>query len=112
MIWNCEWKKKLLSISFKYSYFKPIFNYIIKGLWKGILIRQNCDTLMCFHLVVFSINIIFHLNYMFSFYIFLGMKFNIPFVMAYTSLIWYDLRLIEVCGGLYMIDFSLFQLCG
>jgi hypothetical protein len=27
-------KKKLLSLSFKYSYFKLVFNYTIKGLWK------------------------------------------------------------------------------
>ncbi len=39
------------SISSKYSYFKPIFNYIKKGLWKGTLIYQHCDTLMCFHLI-------------------------------------------------------------
>jgi hypothetical protein len=38
----------LLSISSKYSYFKPIFNYTTKGLWKGTLIHRNCDTLMCF----------------------------------------------------------------
>jgi hypothetical protein len=36
-------KKKLLSISFKYSYFKPIFNYTRKGLKKGTLIYRNCD---------------------------------------------------------------------
>jgi hypothetical protein len=47
MFWNWKWKKK--SISSKYLYFKPIFNYIRKGLWKGTLICQNCDTLMCFH---------------------------------------------------------------
>ncbi len=41
-------EKKLFSISFKYEYFKPIFNYTKKGLWKGTLIYQNCDTLMCF----------------------------------------------------------------
>jgi hypothetical protein len=49
--------KMLLSISSKYSYFKPIFNYIGKGLWKGILICRNCDTLMCFCLVVCGENI-------------------------------------------------------
>jgi hypothetical protein len=48
MIWNWKWKKMLLLISSKYSYFKPIFNYTRKGLWKGIIICQNCDTLMCF----------------------------------------------------------------
>jgi hypothetical protein len=52
MIWNWKWKKMLLSISFKYSYFKLDFNYIRKGLWKGSLICQNCDTLVCFHLVI------------------------------------------------------------
>ncbi len=41
-------KKMLLSISFKYSYFKPIFNYIKKGFWKGTLIHLNYDTLVCF----------------------------------------------------------------
>jgi hypothetical protein len=41
-------EKMLFSISFKYSYFKPIFNYIRKRLWKGILICENCYTLMCF----------------------------------------------------------------
>ncbi len=41
-------KKMLFSISFKYSYFKLVFNYIRKGLWKGTLIHQNCETLMCF----------------------------------------------------------------
>jgi len=51
MIWKWKWKKMLLSISAKYSYFKPIFNYTRKGLWKGILICWNCDTLMCFCLV-------------------------------------------------------------
>jgi hypothetical protein len=49
MIWNWEWKKMLLSISCKYSYFKPIFNYIRKGLSKRTLICWNYDTLMCFH---------------------------------------------------------------
>jgi hypothetical protein len=49
MIWNWKWKKNVFSISSKYSYFKPIFNYIKKELWKGILIDQNCDTLVCFH---------------------------------------------------------------
>jgi hypothetical protein len=49
MIWNWKWKKMSFSISSKYSYFKPIFNYTRKGLWKGILICQNCDTLMFFH---------------------------------------------------------------
>jgi hypothetical protein len=48
MIWNWNWKKMLLSISSKYSYFKPISNYTKKGLWKGIQIYQNCDTLVCF----------------------------------------------------------------
>ncbi len=48
MIWNWKWKKWLLSISSKYSYFKPIFNYTRKGLWKGTLICPNYDTLMCF----------------------------------------------------------------
>ncbi len=43
-------KKMLLSISSKYSYFKPVFNYIRKGLWKGTPIGWNCDTLVCFHL--------------------------------------------------------------
>ncbi len=38
----------LLSISFKYSYFKPFFNYTRKGLWKGTIIYQNYDTLVCF----------------------------------------------------------------
>jgi hypothetical protein len=47
-------KKKLLSISFKYSYFKPFFNYTQKGLWKGILIHQNWATLVCFHLASFA----------------------------------------------------------
>jgi hypothetical protein len=42
-------KKMLLSILTKYSYFKPVFNYTRKGLWKGSLICQNCDTLICFH---------------------------------------------------------------
>ncbi len=55
MIWNWKWKKMLLSISFKYSYFNPIFNYTRKGLWKGILICQNCDTLMCFHPKVYML---------------------------------------------------------
>jgi hypothetical protein len=41
IIWNWKWKKKLLSISSKYSYFKLLFNYNKKGLWKGTLIRQN-----------------------------------------------------------------------
>ncbi len=50
MIWNWKWKKMLLSISSKYSYFKLIFNYIKKGLWKGTLNCWNCDTLACFHL--------------------------------------------------------------
>ncbi len=49
MIWSWKWKKMLLSISFKYSYFKLTFNYIRKGLWKRTQIHQNCDTLMCFH---------------------------------------------------------------
>jgi hypothetical protein len=48
MIWNWKWKKMLFSISSKYSYFKPILNYIKKRFWKGILIFRNCDTLMCF----------------------------------------------------------------
>jgi hypothetical protein len=48
MIWNWKWKKMLLSISSKYSYFKLVFNYIKKGLWKGILICWFCDTLVCF----------------------------------------------------------------
>ncbi len=48
MIWNWKWKKTLFSISFKYSYFKLVLNYIRKGLWKGTLIHQNCDILMCF----------------------------------------------------------------
>ncbi len=43
-------EKKLLSLTFEYSYFKSIFNYTRKGLWKGTLICQNCHTLMCFHL--------------------------------------------------------------
>ncbi len=46
MTWN--WKWIFFSISFKYSYFKPIFNYIRKWLYKGILICWNCDTLVCF----------------------------------------------------------------
>ncbi len=53
MIWNGKWKKMLCSISSKYSYFKPIFNYIKKGLWKETLISQNCDTLMCFRPYVY-----------------------------------------------------------
>ncbi len=44
--------KLLLSISSKYSYFTPIFNYTRKGLWKGNLICWNCDSLMCFCLIV------------------------------------------------------------
>jgi hypothetical protein len=44
----------LLSISYKYSYFKWIFNYTRKGLWKGIPIRQNWDTSMSFHLWTFD----------------------------------------------------------
>jgi hypothetical protein len=48
IIWNWKWKKMLLSISSKYSYFKLVFNYTIKGFWKGTLIHRNCDTLMCF----------------------------------------------------------------
>jgi hypothetical protein len=48
----------LLPISFKYSYFKLVFNYTRKGLWKGILIRQNCDTLVCFRPVA----LLLHLN--------------------------------------------------
>jgi hypothetical protein len=46
--WNWKWKKKLLSISPKYSYLKLIFNYTRKKLWKKILICWNCDTLVCF----------------------------------------------------------------
>jgi hypothetical protein len=52
MIWNWKWKKILFSISSKYSYLKPVFNYTIKGLWKGTLICRICDTLVCFHLGV------------------------------------------------------------
>jgi len=52
MIWNWKWKKMLVSISSKYSYLKPIFNYSRKGLWKGTLIFQNCDTLVWFHPIV------------------------------------------------------------
>jgi hypothetical protein len=48
MIWNWKWKKNLFSIPFKYSYFKLVFNYTRKGLWKGTLIHQNYDTLVCF----------------------------------------------------------------
>ncbi len=48
MIWNWKWKKMLFSKSSKYSYFKPIFNYTWKGFWKGTLIHQNYDTLVCF----------------------------------------------------------------
>ncbi len=48
MIWNWKWKELLFSISPKYSYFKPIFNYTRKGFWKGTLICRNCDTLVCF----------------------------------------------------------------
>jgi hypothetical protein len=48
MIWNWKWKKMLLSISSKYSYFKQIFNYIRKRFWKGTIICWNCDTLVCF----------------------------------------------------------------
>jgi hypothetical protein len=44
MIWNWKWRKKKNSISSKYS----VFNYIRKGLWKGIIIYWNCDTLVCF----------------------------------------------------------------
>jgi hypothetical protein len=58
MIWNWKWKKMLFSVPPKYSYFKPIFNYIKKGLWKETLICQNCDTLMCFF--HFQTLIIFH----------------------------------------------------
>jgi hypothetical protein len=58
MIWNWKWKKKLFLISSKYSYFKLVFNYIKKGLWKGTLICRNCDTLMCF--CPFQTLIIFH----------------------------------------------------
>ncbi len=47
-------KKMLFSISPKYSYFKPIFNYTRKGLWKGIC--QNCDTLVCFCLTMILSN--------------------------------------------------------
>jgi hypothetical protein len=36
MIWNWKWKKILLSISSKYSYFKLIFNYIEKDFEKGL----------------------------------------------------------------------------
>ncbi len=49
----------LLSISSKYLYFKLIFNYTRKGLQKGVLICQNCDTLLCFRpitLCVFKSN--------------------------------------------------------
>jgi hypothetical protein len=48
MTWNWKWKKMLFSLSSKYSYFKPIFNYTRKGFWKGILICQIWDTLTCF----------------------------------------------------------------
>ncbi len=47
----------LLSILSKYSYFKPVFNNTIKGLWKRTLIRQNCDTLMCFHPSIESVKV-------------------------------------------------------
>jgi hypothetical protein len=47
-ILKLEMEKMLFSISSKYSYFKPIFNYTKKGLWKGILIYRNYDTLVCF----------------------------------------------------------------
>jgi hypothetical protein len=49
MIWNWKWKKMLLSMSSKYSYFEPVFNYTRIGFWKRTLICQNCNTLMCFH---------------------------------------------------------------
>jgi hypothetical protein len=42
-------EKMLLSISSKYSYFKPILNYTRKGLWKGTPIHKNCDIVVCFH---------------------------------------------------------------
>ncbi len=48
-----EMQKVLLSISSKYSYFKLVFNYTRKGLWKWIIIHQNCDTVMCFWPIVF-----------------------------------------------------------
>jgi hypothetical protein len=54
MIWNWKWKKMLFSISFKYSYFKPIFKYSKKKLWKWSLICHNCDSLMCFCLKTFD----------------------------------------------------------
>ncbi len=41
-------EKYIFSISSKYFYFKPIYNYTRKGLWKGTLICWNCDTLVCF----------------------------------------------------------------
>ncbi len=48
----------LISISSKYSYCKPIFNYIKKKLSKGTLIHRNLATLVCFHLATTNVVIV------------------------------------------------------
>ncbi len=50
MTWNWKLGKLLTLVSFKYSYFKPIFKYIVWWTLMGAICHRFCDTLMCFHL--------------------------------------------------------------
>jgi hypothetical protein len=51
-------EKMLISISSKYSYCKPVFNYTKKTLSKGTLIRQNLATLVYFDLTTTNVAIV------------------------------------------------------
>jgi len=54
MTWNWKLGKLLTLVSFKYSYFKPIFKYIVRWTLVWAICHRFCDTLVCFHLTTQS----------------------------------------------------------